>query len=115
MINDRITLEDVPYEVQQLRQDVAEIRNYLRNQAATTSEPIRTVSDKELLTVKDVSQMLNLSKGAIYNMTSAQRIPFFKNGGRVYFDRKAINEWVRNDRRKTIKQLQEEAEKEHRK
>jgi len=111
MKDDRITLEDVPYELQQLRQDVVEIRNFLLNQAATTAEPKYSVPEKEIMTVAEVSHLLTLSKGAIYNMCSARLIPFYKRGGRNYFDRKEIYEWMREDGRKTIKQLQGEAER----
>ena len=110
---ERITFEDLPDAVLHLLRDVADIKNHLLNQAATPAEPALPLPEKELLTVKDISQMLNISKGAIYNMTSAQQIPHFKRGGRIYFDRSEIDEWIRDDRRKTIKQLQKEAEMEN--
>jgi predicted DNA-binding transcriptional regulator AlpA len=53
--------------------------------------------------------MLRISKGAVYNMTSTRQIPFFKKCGRVYFDRKEIDEWIRYERRKTLKELHDEA------
>lgn len=81
----------------------------------TTNEPVLPSPEKELMTVKNVSHMLNISKGTIYNMTSARKILFFKKCGRIYFDRNEIGEWIRDDRRKTLKQLQIEAELEFRK
>ncbi len=107
---DEITHNNLPEAVMQLMKDLAYIKNHLLNQAATTAAPEITAPEKELLTVADVSQMLDIASGTIYNMTSTQQIPFFKRGGRIYFDREEINEWIRNDRRKTVKQLQVEAE-----
>ena len=110
--NDVITFDNLPEAVTQLLQEVAYIRNHLLNQSATTPEPMPYPAENKFLTVTEVSQMLNLSTGAIYNMTSTRQIPFFKKGRRVYFDKKEIDEWIRQDRRKTIKQLQVEAEME---
>ncbi|MCK5138067.1 MAG: helix-turn-helix domain-containing protein [Bacteroidales bacterium] len=108
--HDAITFDNLPEAVQHLLQEIAYIKNHLLNKAATTATPASPETEKELLTVEDVSKMLNISKGAIYNMTSARQIPFFRRGGRIYFDRVEIDEWIRSDRRKTIKQLQDEAE-----
>jgi len=109
---DRFTLEDVPNEMLLLRQDILDIKNFLLNQSAEKTEPVIRLPEKELLTVADVSQMLHLSEGTIYNKTSKQEIPCFKKGRRVYFDKKEIDAWIREDRRKTKKQLQTEADRE---
>ncbi len=108
--NDAITFDNLPEAVQRLIKDVAYIKNHLLNDAAITKEPKIPQTEKELLTVGEVSQMLNISKGAIYNLNSKRLIPSYKRGGRVYFDKNEIDEWVRDDRRKTIKQLQAEVE-----
>ena len=107
---DAITFDNLPEAVKHLLQEVAYIKNHLLNEAATTVAPASPETEKELLTVKDMSKKLDITEGAIYNLTSAQKIPFFKRGGRIYFDREEIDEWIRSDRRKTIKQLQDEAE-----
>lgn len=110
--NDVITFDNLPEAVTQLLQEVAYIKNHLLNQSASTPESMQYPAENKFLTVTEVSKMLNISTGAIYNMTSTRQIPFFKKGGRVYFDKKEIDEWIRQDRRKTIKQLQVEAEME---
>ena len=113
--HDVITFDNLPEAVSQLLHEVAYIKNYLLNEAATPAEAKQLTSEGDFLTVNDVSQMLKISKGAVYNMTSTRQIPFFKKCGRVYFDRKEIDEWIRQDRFKTIKQLQAEAEMDTRK
>ena len=65
--------------------------------------------EKDILTVSDICSILDMTKSGIYNLIYQNKIPHFKRGGRVYFDAKEIDQWVRSDRRKTIKQLQEEA------
>ena len=65
--------------------------------------------------VNTISLTAGFSKGTIYNMTSAKQIPHFKKGRRNYFDKHEIDAWLREDRRKTNKQLHVEAEMEIRK
>jgi len=113
--NDVITFDSLPEAVTQLLKEVSYIKNYLLNQAATPAETKQPTPVGDFLTVSEVSQMLRISKGAVYNMTSTRQIPFFKKCGRVYFDRKEIDEWIRQDRCKTIKQLQSEVEMDIRK
>lgn len=108
--NDVITFDKLPEAVTQLLQEVSYIKNYLLNQAATPPETKQLTPEGDFLTVSEVSQMLRISKGAVYNMTSTRQIPCFKKCGRVYFDRKEITEWIRQDRCKTVKQLQVEAD-----
>ena len=112
---DEITHNNLPEAMMLLIQKVDYIMNHFMNEAAITSEPTPSIPEKELLTVYDVSQMLSLSKGTIYNMTSARQIPFMKKGKRIYFDKLEILEWIKEDRQKTIKQLQAEAKLELRK
>jgi len=108
--NHAITFDNLPDAVQHLLQEVAYIKNHLLNDVGRTAEPTLFEQVNEFLTVDDISQTLSISKGTVYNMTSDQMIPHFKRGGRLYFDKEEIDAWIRNDRRKTIKQLQEEAE-----
>ena len=106
---EKLTFEKLPEAVLHLMQDVADIKNHLlNNSAGSKTEPI-TTPEKEYLSVGDVAKKLGVTKGAIYNMTHTKQIPCFKKVGRVYFDSKEIDEWIRSDRRKTVKQLQEEA------
>jgi excisionase family DNA binding protein len=108
---DAVTFDNMPEAITHLLHEVAYIKNYLLNKSTSTSEPVIVPPvDKAFLTVKEVSQMIRKSKGTVYNMTSARKIPFIKNGNRVVFDRQEILNWMREDERKTAKQLQEEIE-----
>lgn len=112
--HDVITYDNLPEAVNHLLHEVADIKNYLLNQAATPAETKQLTPDGDFLTVNEVSQVLKISKGAVYNMTSTRLIPFFKKCGRVYFDRSEIDVWIRQDRCKTLKQLQADADMETR-
>jgi len=111
----QLTLEDLPEAVLHIMQDVAVIKNHLLNEAVSPAEPSYDVPEEGILTVNDVCDKLDLKRGTVYNLTHKQEIPHFKRGGRIYFDRGEIDDWIRRDRRKTLKQLQDEADIDSRK
>jgi len=59
--------------------------------------PYNTAESKlePLLTVDDVSRLLNISKAALYQMTSRREIPYFKVGNRLRFRQSVIEQWLR--------------------
>ena len=106
-----LNFNDLPEAVLHLIHEVAEIKHYLLQNAADSANiPSPKQPEKEILTVEDVCQKLGLKKGSVYNLTHRQQIPYYKRGQRIYFDRNEIDEWIRSDRRKTIKELQNDAD-----
>ena len=53
----------------------------------------------DLLNVDEVAAMVRLKKGTIYRYTSERRIPYFKIGNRVVFNRSEITAWLAEKRR----------------
>lgn len=47
-----------------------------------------------LLTVKELSQLLKISKKTIYGWVHDNYVPFMKLGGAVRFDEKQIQTWL---------------------
>jgi excisionase family DNA binding protein len=108
--NDAITFDNLPKAVSRLLQDVEVIKNLLLNNPThTKTDPVQT-TEKDILTVSDISRKLGITKGGVYNLTHMRQIPYYKKGGRIYFDAKELDAWIRSDRRKTIKELQDEAD-----
>ncbi len=106
---DLITFDNLPEAVKHLIKDVEEIKNLLLNQSASRKPIInKGGADNDILNVEDVAKILDIEKGTVYNLTHKRQIPYFKRGGRIYFDRVEITEWIRSDRRKTVRQLQDE-------
>ena len=107
---DVITFNNLPEAVKHLIKDVEEIKNLLLNQSASRKPLISNGgAENDILNVEDVAKIMSIKKSTVYNLTCKRQIPYFKRGGRIYFDRVEITEWIRNDRRKTIKELQDEA------
>ena len=65
---------------------------------------------KHVLTLEDMSLLTGLSKSWLYKATCRHEIPHYKpNGKTLYFDRKEIEDWMRQGRVKTDAELEEEA------
>ena len=50
---------------------------------------------KELLTLAETSEFLNVSKSYLYKLTSSKKIPFYKPAGKlIYFLKSEVERWV---------------------
>lgn len=67
-------------------------------------------AQEELLTVEEAAEFLKLSVPTIYGKVSKREIPANKKDKRLYFFRSELEKWVRAGRKKTIEELQEEAD-----
>lgn len=54
--------------------------------------------DKQIWTVKDVAEYLELAQITIYKYVSSRKIPFYKVGSNVRFRRDQIDIWLENKR-----------------
>lgn len=53
------------------------------------------LSKKNVLTLEEVCEYTGFSKSFLYKLTSEQRIPHFKPGGKnIFFSRKKLEEWM---------------------
>ena len=64
--------------------------------APTTDKESSRLFNKKILQVQEVADLLGVSKGHIYNLTSRGEIPFYKKGkkGRLYFKVEEIFDWI---------------------
>ena len=65
---------------------------------------------KNVLSFDEASKYLNLSKSYLYKLTSAQQIPHYKPQGKmIYFEKDALETWLRQNPVKTQAQIDQEA------
>ncbi|WP_111709095.1 helix-turn-helix domain-containing protein [Lutibacter citreus] len=65
---------------------------------------------KEVMNLKELCEYLGLSKSHIYKLTSTREIPHSKNRGKkLYFNKYEIDKWVLENKVKTIKDIEQEA------
>ena len=70
----------------ELRQELKSIKKFL-------------ISNKEVLSLEDLSIYTGLSKSTIYELTSQSKIPHYKpNGKKIFFDREEINSWLKQNK-----------------
>ena len=66
---------------------------------------------KSILSFDEASEFLNLSKSYLYKLTSSGQIPHYKPQGKMlYFEKSALENWLRQNPVKTCQQHFEEAQ-----
>jgi excisionase family DNA binding protein len=67
-------------------------------------------ASKNVLSFEEACKYLNLSKSYLYKLTSAQQIPHYKPQGKmIYFEKDALEAWLRQNPVKTQTQISQEA------
>lgn len=69
---------------------------------------------KEVFTISEVSSYTGFEKSYIYKLTSQRKIPHCKSPGgkNVFFKKNEINDWLTQNRIKTIDEIENLANKE---
>jgi excisionase family DNA binding protein len=94
------TFDDLPETVNEINKKLDRLtRLFLLDKKAT---PLQR--DK-LLTIEEASKMLTLKKSTIYVLVSKKKIPVSKKGKRLYFSSKDLEDWIREGRNATLKEL----------
>lgn len=66
---------------------------------------------KNVLTLEDVAVLTGLSKSHLYKLTCYKKIPHYKpNGKQVYFDRKEIENWMKQNKVVSNDEIEEAAD-----
>lgn len=60
------------------------------------------MENKELLTIKEVAELLRLKQNVVYGMTYRKQIPFIKIGRTKRFSRSKIMAWINSNSYDTI-------------
>lgn len=67
---------------------------------------------KNVLTVKDVALLTGLSVSYIYHLTSKNKIPYYKGGGKmIYFKRSEIETWLLQSKVLTVQESKQSSER----
>lgn len=57
-----------------------------------------------------VSELSNLARPTIYGLVAAKKIPHAKQGKKLYFFEDEIIDWIRQGKRKTLSEIEAEAD-----
>lgn len=65
---------------------------------------------KNVLTLDDVALLTGLSKSHLYKLTCTKQIPYYRpNGKQIYFDRAEVEEWMKQNRVATQREIEQNA------
>jgi len=59
----------------------------------------------DFIGVQDAASFVDLKPSTIYKLISSRKIPFYKNGKRVYFKPSDLRQWIGAGRNLTIDEL----------
>lgn len=52
------------------------------------------MADQKYITVRELCELLRLSRSTVYTLISEKKIPHFKLGGKILFDKEKIQNWI---------------------
>ena len=97
-----------PFEI--IQSDLTEIKGLLLDIHLKKQEPLSSKDLDELLNITQASELLGLALPTLYALTSSRRIPHSRKGKKLYFSKTELTEWVKSGKRKTISEIETEAE-----
>lgn len=83
------------------------VRKVLKETPTQTVEP--TEQSEQLLTVQEAAEFLSLTVPTMYSKVSKGEIPVMKRGKRLYFSRTELLEYVKEGRKKSNAEIEQEA------
>tara|TARA_R110002020_G_scaffold474467_2_gene706003 strand:+ start:34 stop:438 length:405 start_codon:yes stop_codon:yes gene_type:complete len=63
--------------------------------------------EDDITNVKGAAKILDSTSGTIYNLVHERRIPYHKQGKKLYFFKSELLEWIKNGKHKTREQIAE--------
>lgn len=86
--------------------------SYLLNIVSDLSTKIEAINtpSKDLLNIDEAAEFLTLAKPTLYTKCNRREIPHMKRGGRLYFSRKELKEYLYDGKVKTNDEVTESAE-----
>ena len=101
-----LTFDKLPEAVTMLTKEVSELKRLLIEKQ---EQPIINLPE-QLLTIQEAAEFLSLSVPTLYSKVSKREIPVMKRGKRLYFSRTELLDYLKEGRRKTNAEIEQEAE-----
>ena len=104
MDNRSLTFEQLPSEVARQGLLIEELINIVKN-----ISPIENKHEDEFLNVEEASKFLGYTAGTLRKKSSLGEIPSILKGKKLYFLKEDLISFLKSGRRKSIQEIQEEA------
>ncbi|MCF8307853.1 MAG: helix-turn-helix domain-containing protein [Bacteroidales bacterium] len=99
-----LTIDKLPEAVSQLNEKLDRIEALIQKQ------PQPTEPEDKLLTVREAAEFMSLAVPTIYSNVANGKLPSMKMGKKLYFSKKELLEYLKTTRRKTVDEMEQEAE-----
>ena len=97
MKNTKISFDNLPEAVGLLLEKLDKIEKKLEEQTI----PQTPKTKKQLLSVREAAELLNLAVPTVYSMVSRGALPYMKRSKHLYFDRDELIAYIRDGRQST--------------
>jgi excisionase family DNA binding protein len=97
-----------PFEVIEAR--LSSIENLILDLKHLPTASETTKNPEKLFTVQGAAQFLNLTVPTIYSKVSRGELPVMKRSKRLYFSRTELMEYIKEGRKKSNAEIEQEAE-----
>ena len=99
-----LTFDQLPNAVTMLTREVSELKRLLiEKQEQPTTPP------EQLLTIQEAAEFLSLAVPTMYSKVSKGELPVMKRSKRLYFSRTELLEYLKDGRKKSNAEIEQEA------
>lgn len=98
-----LTFEQLPQAICQLHKKISRIEQLLQERHDLQNA-------EEMFTIEQAAAFLNLTVATLYRKVSSREVPANKRGNRLYFYKSELEAWIKGGRKKTLAELQWEAQ-----
>lgn len=105
-----ISFENLPKAVAHLVNELAEIKSLVAKSQTTIA-----TTQKYPIDIEEASQIIGKAKPTIYSLVRRRMIPCYKSGKKLYFFEDELLEWIAKGKKKTLQEIEEEAQSEFKK
>jgi len=99
-----LTFDKLPEAVTMLTKEVSELKRlFIERQETPTEQP------EQLLTIQEAAEFLSLTVPTLYSKCSKNELPYMKRSKRLYFSRTELLEYIKDGRKKSNAEIEQEA------
>lgn len=74
------------------------IQEEISSSIATAFKQLKQSEPADIIRIQKASEFLGIAKATIYSKVSRKELPYMKRGGRLFFSRKRLREWLETGR-----------------
>jgi len=105
-MKEKLSFDQLPTAVTELTNEISELKRLIVEKGKDQS----TETPEQFLTIQEASQFLNLTVPTLYTKSSRRELPVMKRGKRLYFSKSELIDYIKDGRKKSNFEIEEEAQ-----